>query len=74
MYSVKFSDGSYTYYRVISIQGDTVVMEENKYGVQKPLELYSIRAKWDGADTIPVLKKDLQSGLDDGDIYSVKRE
>lgn len=77
LYQVKTNDGNYTLFRVISVHGDTIIVNPHSFETNKASGLGDLKHKGENAwlqdsvfFTLPALKQ-MQI---DGDIYDIERK
>ena len=77
VFEIKTPERQYTLYKVASISGDTVLIQPNNMETNKASGLQKIREQGDAGyseEIIPVLKAELKSWFDKGDILDIERK
>jgi len=77
IYEIKSGFTQYTLYKVDSVAGDTVYLLTSQYETSKLSGLREIKNKGDEAyneDVLPLLKSDLKTMLDKGEIADIDRK
>ena len=76
IYEVKRNYEQYTLYKVEKVTGDTVFLLANRYETNKITGLTDLKNKGDEAyngNALPILRKDLKTMLDKGEIVGIDR-
>lgn len=73
IYEIKLSDKEYTLYRVDRVEGNAVYVFENEYAVDQAGGVRDLLLKPFYKESAPIMKTDLKTMLDKGEIMDIER-